>query len=89
MPHVVELRDRGRIGAFARHDDLPAIETLYRQSYPGNWFDARMLDTKQYFGVRDEAGALTCIAGVHVFSATQRGFAEIAAYDEQMLHARP
>jgi GNAT superfamily N-acetyltransferase len=47
--------------------DLPAIETLYRDSYPGNWFDPRMLETNQYFGMR-ESGRLVSIAGIHVYS---------------------
>ena len=47
--------------------DLQAIHDLYDQSYPGNWFDARMLETGEYFGIRRE-GALVCVAGVHVYS---------------------
>lgn len=48
-------------------DDLGAIEDLYRASYPGNWFDPRMLETGHYYGVRDGA-ALVSVAGVHVYS---------------------
>ena len=51
--------------------DRPAIEELYRASYPGNWFDARMLETGQYFGIR-EGSELVSVAGVHVYSARHR-----------------
>lgn len=59
--------DVQRLGP-ADHDDLLA---LYRRSYPGNWFDARMLETGQYFGIRCH-GVLACVAGVHVFSPRYR-----------------
>lgn len=48
------------------------LHTFYAQSYPGNWFDPRMLDTGQYYGIRDENRALLSVAGVHVYSAKQR-----------------
>lgn len=51
--------------------DRPALEALYRASYPGNWFDARMLETGQYFGIR-EGSDLVSVAGVHVYSARHR-----------------
>lgn len=58
-----------RLGA----DDLPAIERLLAESYPGNWFDPAMLATGQYYGVRAESGgALVTMAGVHVVSASLR-----------------
>lgn len=47
--------------------DLAEVTALYAESYPGNWFDPRMLATKQYFGIR-ENGRLVSIAGVHVYS---------------------
>jgi ribosomal protein S18 acetylase RimI-like enzyme len=47
--------------------DLPDIEELYHVSYPGNWFDPRMLDTRHYYGIRRD-GQLVSIAGVHVYS---------------------
>lgn len=47
--------------------DLGAIEELYEQSYPGNWFEQRMLETGHYFGVRVD-GKLVSIAGVHVYA---------------------
>jgi GNAT superfamily N-acetyltransferase len=48
-------------------DDLPSLKLLYDESYPGNWFDPRMLETKQYFGIRD-GDRLVSAAGVHVYS---------------------
>jgi len=47
--------------------DLDEILQLYKEGYPGNWFDARMLQTKQYFGVRRE-NRLVSVAGIHVYS---------------------
>jgi ribosomal protein S18 acetylase RimI-like enzyme len=46
---------------------LSEVEEFYRRSYPGNWFDPRMLSTGQYFGIRED-GALVSVAGVHVYS---------------------
>ena len=72
------LADRSRVQAVDASgvgplgpDDLGEILELYRESYPHNWFDPRMLETGQYFGVRSD-GALVCVAGVHVYSATYR-----------------
>jgi ribosomal protein S18 acetylase RimI-like enzyme len=53
-------------------DRLPELESLYQAAYPGNWFDARMLKTGQYVGIRSLQGALICVAGVHVFSERYR-----------------
>lgn len=58
--------------------DLHEIQSFYRVHYPGNWFDERMLETTQTFGVwsSTEVGSdtreLVAIAGVHVFSTTYR-----------------
>ncbi len=49
--------------------DLEDITTLYAEAYPETWFDARMLATGRYVGIR-ESGRLVCIAGVHVHSPT-------------------
>jgi predicted GNAT family acetyltransferase len=48
-------------------EDLDEVLQLYRDAYPGNWFDSRMLQTEQYFGIRKNGG-LVSIAGVHVYS---------------------
>lgn len=50
------------------------IEAFYEAAYPGNWFDARMLETGRYAGVRAD-GKLVTVAGVHVFSPSQRAAA--------------
>jgi ribosomal protein S18 acetylase RimI-like enzyme len=47
--------------------DLTAIQALYKESYPENWFDTRMLETGQYFGIMEE-NRLISIAGIHVYS---------------------
>ncbi len=48
-------------------EDLSAIEALYQASYPGNWFDSRMLETGQYFGLWEDE-RLVSVGGVHVYS---------------------
>jgi predicted GNAT family acetyltransferase len=47
--------------------ELTEIQALYKQSYPENWFDPRMLETGQYFGLRED-NLLVSIAGIHVYS---------------------
>ena len=47
--------------------DSVDLVRLYQESYPGNWFDLRALETGQYFGVRQD-GRLVSVAGVHVYS---------------------
>lgn len=49
---------------------LDELLALYTTSYPGNWFDPRMLDTGQYYGLRVD-GALVSVAGVHVYAPDQ------------------
>lgn len=51
--------------------DRAEVEALYAASYPGNWFDARMLETGQYVGIRRD-GDLVAVAGVHVYAPAQR-----------------
>ena len=48
-------------------DDLEDILQLYKDSCPDNWFDPRMVETKQYLGVRIK-NKLVSIAGIHVYS---------------------
>jgi ribosomal protein S18 acetylase RimI-like enzyme len=47
--------------------DSRAAEALYAESYPGNWFDPRMLQTGRYYGIWKH-DQLVSIAGVHVYS---------------------
>ncbi len=51
--------------------DLADLQALYQRSYPDNWFDARMLQTGQYFGIRQDE-QLVCVAGIHVYSPRYR-----------------
>ncbi len=51
--------------------DLDDLLRLYQESYPGNWFDPRMLQTRQYFGLRANH-RLVSVAGVHVYSEAYR-----------------
>jgi ribosomal protein S18 acetylase RimI-like enzyme len=40
---------------------------LYDRSYPGNYFDVRMLKTGKYFGYFD-GGRIIAVSGIHVYS---------------------
>jgi len=51
--------------------DLTELLGFYRDCYPGNWFDPRMLETGQYFGIRRD-GRLASVAGIHVYSPRYR-----------------
>ncbi len=51
--------------------NLGEIMSLFEKAYPGNFFEPRMLETKQYYGIR-QSGALVSVAGVHVYSARYR-----------------
>ena len=48
-------------------NDSADLTRLYQESYPGNWFDLRALETGQYYGLRQD-GRLVSVAGVHVYS---------------------
>ncbi len=56
-------------------EHLPAIEQLFAAAYPGNFFDARMLDTNLYYGIW-AGDTLQCAAGIHTYSP-QYGVAAI------------
>jgi ribosomal protein S18 acetylase RimI-like enzyme len=64
---TVATEDVQRLG----EDDLADLCTLYERAYPGNWFDARMLQTGEYHGIRD-GDRIVAVAGVHVFSPRYR-----------------
>lgn len=51
--------------------DKIEIKELFRRSYPGNFFDERMLATGKYFGYFDNK-KLIAIAGIHVYSERYR-----------------
>src|SRR5262249_48986216 len=52
-------------------EDLPDLEALYAEAYPGTWFEPRLLATGRYVGIR-RGGRLVCVAGVHVHSPRWR-----------------
>jgi predicted GNAT family acetyltransferase len=54
-----------------RPSECDEVVAFYAHAYPGNWFDPRMLETEQYFAVR-ERGEIVAAAGIHVYSATER-----------------
>jgi GNAT superfamily N-acetyltransferase len=54
-----------------KSEDLDEVLQLYKEAYPGNWFDSRMLQTEQYFGIR-KGNRLVSVAGVHVYSQQYR-----------------
>jgi ribosomal protein S18 acetylase RimI-like enzyme len=71
------LADRARLagvdtGAVFRlgPEDRAEVERFLARAYPGNWFDPRMLETGQYFAIRD--GELVAAGGVHVYSPAER-----------------
>lgn len=51
--------------------DAPDLMRLYQESYPGNWFDLRVLEAGQYFGLRRDE-RLVSVAGIHVYSQRYR-----------------
>jgi len=63
----VETGDVVELGPGNREELL----RFYRDSYPGNWFDPRMLETGCYRGIRED-NRLVSVSGIHVFSAEYR-----------------
>ena len=43
------------------------LKNLYNRSYPGNYFDVRLLKTGKYFGYFD-GGRIVAASGIHVYS---------------------
>ncbi len=62
--------DTSKVVGFAPADEAE-LRAFYDAVYPGNWFDPRMLATGKYYGYREE-GQILSVAGVHVYSPTQR-----------------
>lgn len=52
-------------------NDLEMLEMFYSGAYPTNVFNARMLQTGRYYGVRQN-NTIISAAGVHVYSPTYR-----------------
>jgi hypothetical protein len=54
---------------FLTMEDSEKVNEFYKQSYPGNWFDERMLLTGNYVAIFEDIGSsILSIAGVHVYS---------------------
>ena len=51
--------------------DREELLDFYRTSYPENWFDPRMLETGQYFCIRQN-GNIVSAGGIHVYSPEYR-----------------
>jgi ribosomal protein S18 acetylase RimI-like enzyme len=51
--------------------DLDEIVSLFQAAYPENWFDSRLLDTNQYYGIRKSSNLIS-VGGVHVYSRQYR-----------------
>ncbi len=51
--------------------DRDEVTAFFRHSYPGNWFDPRMLESGEYFAIRRD-GRIASVAGVHVYSRRHR-----------------
>jgi predicted GNAT family acetyltransferase len=51
--------------------DTEELRRFYDSTYPGNWFDPRMLETGCYFGLRRD-GVIAGVAGIHVYSTRYR-----------------
>lgn len=49
-------------------DDEEPLRRMYDDSYPGNWFDPRMLETGCYFGAWQNDKVVSA-AGIHVYSS--------------------
>jgi predicted GNAT family acetyltransferase len=75
-------RVRGSAAVRLGQQGLEELLQLYAQSYPGNWFDPRMLQTGQYFGLR-EGRQLVSAAGIHVYSERYR----VAAIGNVVTHS--
>lgn len=68
-----ELLDKvdGSEAVRIQKSDIDELKSFYNESYPGNWFDERMLETGYYYGIRRD-GKLASAAGVHVYSAAYK-----------------
>ncbi len=65
--------DTSQVVPLGRKDEHALLE-MYDESYPGNWFDPRMLDSGCYYGIWS-AGRVISAAGVHVYSPQYRAAA--------------
>ena len=78
LHYKMALKDKSRVrgGDTSRvvmisNDDIKELVTFYNKSYPGHWFEPRMLDSGHYYGIR-ESDKMVSVAGVHVYSPEYR-----------------
>ena len=76
MFYRMGLRDAARLwdidtSGVARltESDIPALEALYRESYPENSFRPELVKTGWYYGIR-QGSAIISVAGIHVCAPT-------------------
>ncbi len=74
LHYKMALTNLARLNTFHTSDVIPLsvahtaeLKEFYRLSYPGNWFEPRMLETGYYYGIR-RGEILVSVAGVHVYS---------------------
>lgn len=63
MLNAIDGQKIRRIG----EDEATILHEFYRNAYPGNWFDERMLKTGMFFGL-ELMDRLVSVAGIHVYS---------------------
>lgn len=78
MHYKMALREADRVKEIECSDvaalgpaEMEEALAFYEESYPGNWFDQRMLETGRYFALW-VGGRLASVAGVHVYSQRYR-----------------
>jgi len=69
-PELLEGIDTEAVIRFTT-DDLAELTRFYNENCPGNWFEARMLETGHAYGMRQD-GQIVSAAGVHVYSSRYR-----------------
>ena len=62
--------DTSRVDVLAE-SDIPALEALYRASYPDNSFNPQLVKTGWYYGIRN-GSAIISVAGVHVCASAYK-----------------
>ncbi len=78
LHYKMSLQNRRALDAYppgeterATTEDAAALAQLFAQSYPDNAFDPRMLETGQFFLIRENS-AIRSLAGIHVYSPQYR-----------------
>jgi GNAT superfamily N-acetyltransferase len=74
--------DTSRVDGLAE-SDIPALEALYRASYPDNSFTPQLVKTGWYYGIR-HGSAIMSVAGVHVCAPAYK----VAALGNVTTHPR-